>query len=108
MTHVTTRDYNSAMIAVGIRDLKARLSEYLRRVRSGELVLVTDRGEVVAELRRPSSVSDDFPYPRLIEMVRQGEARLGKPNNPDLYASRPTKRERGTAAGLLDRERGDR
>jgi prevent-host-death family protein len=37
---------------VGVRDLKNRLSEYLRRVRSGEEILVTYHGEVVAELRR--------------------------------------------------------
>ena len=37
----------------GIRQVKNRLSYYLRRVREGELVEVTDRGEVVAELRAP-------------------------------------------------------
>jgi len=31
--------------------LKARLSEYLRLVKAGETVLVTERDEVVAELR---------------------------------------------------------
>ena len=41
------------MKAVGIRELKARLSQYIREVRRGEVVLVTDRGEVVAELRQP-------------------------------------------------------
>ncbi|MGB6992764.1 MAG: type II toxin-antitoxin system prevent-host-death family antitoxin, partial [Thermoanaerobaculia bacterium] len=39
------------MRAVGVRELKNRLSEYLRLVRSGEDVLVTDRGRVIAELR---------------------------------------------------------
>ncbi|MCI0340878.1 MAG: type II toxin-antitoxin system Phd/YefM family antitoxin [Planctomycetales bacterium] len=39
------------MKAVGIKQLKARLSEYVRLVKSGETVLVTDREEVVAELR---------------------------------------------------------
>lgn len=39
------------MRAVGIKKLKARLSEYLRLVKAGETVLVTDRDEVVAELR---------------------------------------------------------
>ena len=42
------------MKTVGIRELKARLREYLREVRSGETILVTDRGRVVAELRSPS------------------------------------------------------
>ncbi len=39
------------MKAVGVKQLKARLSEYLRQVRAGETILITDRAEVVAELR---------------------------------------------------------
>ena len=42
------------MKAVAVRELKNRLSAYLREVARGEVVLVTDRGRVVAELRRPS------------------------------------------------------
>ena len=38
------------MKSVGLRELKNKLSEYVRDVRSGESVLVMDRGEVVAEL----------------------------------------------------------
>ncbi|MFO8034329.1 MAG: type II toxin-antitoxin system prevent-host-death family antitoxin [Candidatus Bipolaricaulota bacterium] len=33
---------------VGVRKLRDRLSEYLRRVREGECVEVTDRGKVIA------------------------------------------------------------
>ena len=39
------------MKSVGVKQLKARLSEYIRLVRTGETVLITDRDEVVAELR---------------------------------------------------------
>ena len=39
------------MKAVGVKQLKARLSEYVRLVKAGETILVTDRDEVVAELR---------------------------------------------------------
>lgn len=39
------------MKAVGIKTLKARLSEYLRLVKAGEVILVTERDEVIAELR---------------------------------------------------------
>ena len=72
------------MRAVGVRELKNRLSEYLRLVRNGEQILVTDRGDVIAELRQPSSRLA-VPYPQLSEAVRRGEARLGRPNRPDLY-----------------------
>jgi antitoxin (DNA-binding transcriptional repressor) of toxin-antitoxin stability system len=42
------------MKAVGVKALKNELSRYLQLVRQGEVVLVLDRDEVVAELRRPS------------------------------------------------------
>ena len=35
---------------VGIRELKAHLSQYVRRAAAGENVLVTDRGKPVARL----------------------------------------------------------
>jgi prevent-host-death family protein len=37
-------------IVVGVRDLKARLSEYLRQVKQGHTVIVTDRGRPVGRL----------------------------------------------------------
>ena len=37
--------------SVGSRELKTRLGAYLRRVRRGATLVVTDRGEPVAELR---------------------------------------------------------
>jgi prevent-host-death family protein len=36
---------------VGTKDLKNRLGHYLRKVRDGEIVRVTERGQVVAEIR---------------------------------------------------------
>lgn len=35
---------------VGIRDLKAQLSKYLRRVKAGYTVLITDRGKPVGRI----------------------------------------------------------
>jgi len=40
------------MGTVGVKDLKNKLSQYLRRVRRGEEVIVTDRGQPVAILHR--------------------------------------------------------
>jgi antitoxin (DNA-binding transcriptional repressor) of toxin-antitoxin stability system len=39
------------MKAVGIKQFKAHLSEYVRLAKSGETILLTEREEVVAELR---------------------------------------------------------
>ncbi len=41
---------------VGARELKTRLGTYLSKVRGGTIIIVTDRGEPVAELR-PLAVS---------------------------------------------------
>lgn len=38
------------MTQAGVRDVKDHLSEYLRRVRRGERVVITDRGRPVAAL----------------------------------------------------------
>jgi antitoxin (DNA-binding transcriptional repressor) of toxin-antitoxin stability system len=51
------------MKAVGIREMKKRLSEYLRRVQRGEEILVTHRGTVVAEIRKPGQAHAEVPYP---------------------------------------------
>lgn len=41
------------MRAVGLKVLKNRLAEYVRLAAGGEVILVTDREKVVAELRPP-------------------------------------------------------
>jgi antitoxin (DNA-binding transcriptional repressor) of toxin-antitoxin stability system len=43
------------MRAVGLKELKNRLSEYVRIAAAGERVLVTDRDRVVAELIAPQA-----------------------------------------------------
>jgi prevent-host-death family protein len=47
---VTCRDYNLVMKVVGIAELKARLSEYLRAVRKGQTLTVLDRDVPVAKI----------------------------------------------------------
>jgi prevent-host-death family protein len=37
-------------LAVGVRDLKTRLSEYLRLVKNGQTVLITDHGKPVGRI----------------------------------------------------------
>jgi antitoxin (DNA-binding transcriptional repressor) of toxin-antitoxin stability system len=61
------------MRAVGIRALKNKLSEYVRLAASGEVVLVTDRDRVVAELRPPTpGRAPDAPDALLADAVREG------------------------------------
>jgi len=99
------------MRTVGVRDLKNKLSEYLRRVRLGESVLVTDRGEVVAELLPPGQGRDDPSVPAgLQSLARRGLLTLGAPAVAGLYPAllrKPGERRRSVAQ-LLDEERGIR
>jgi len=35
---------------VGTRELKGRLSEYMRRVKAGQTIIVTERGKVIGQI----------------------------------------------------------
>jgi len=97
------------MKAIGLRELKNRLSEYIRDVRRGEVVLVTDRGEVVAEIVPPGQSIARERYPSaLIALANEGGATLGQPNEGRLYPKQPRALRPGRAAGLLNEERGGR
>ena len=39
-----------AEIRVGTRELKSRLSEYLRRVKAGETITVTEGGKIIGQI----------------------------------------------------------
>lgn len=97
------------MRTVGLRDLKNRLSEYIRQVRSGEGVLVTDRGEVVAELVPPGQVMDGHGVPSgLVALARIGRLTIGAENDRAGYPRLSRLLKPGRSAELLDEERGAR
>src|SRR3972149_293271 len=62
------------MAAVGIRQLKNQLSQYLKRVRAGERVVVTERGRPVAIISPPPVGEADQ---HVEAMLREGAARWG-------------------------------
>jgi antitoxin (DNA-binding transcriptional repressor) of toxin-antitoxin stability system len=74
------------MKAVGVKVLKAKLSEYLRLVKAGVTVLVTERDEVIAEIHpaRRQSIGGLTLEDKLTAMAERGEATL---------ASRPLQRD---------------
>jgi prevent-host-death family protein len=66
------------MRAAGVREIKNKLSEYLRLVAEGETVLITDHGRVIAQLApppaaTPPSLSEDEALRRL---AAAGKVRL--------------------------------
>ncbi|MBE7419364.1 MAG: type II toxin-antitoxin system prevent-host-death family antitoxin [Ideonella sp.] len=97
------------MTEVGIKTLKNRLSEYVRVAASGETVLVTDRGRVVAELIAPrlrpdASAAEQF----LGELARRG---LLTPASVAPRSRLPRRKPVTTLADLLgglDEDRADR
>lgn len=97
------------MKAVGLRELKNRLSEYVRQVRDGEEVLVTDRGAVVAELGPPGRAALGGAAPAgLVDLAKRGLVTIGAPNDAALYPKLPPVLPPGRLARLLDEERGPR
>jgi hypothetical protein len=97
------------MKTVGVKELKDNLSAYLREVRRGVRILVSDRSVVIAELREPGTSygADESLHPLLEEWVRKGLVRL--PTRPKTkMPPSPLRLPNGTATRLLDEERGDR
>lgn len=108
MTVVATRGYFGSVKAVAVKELKNRLSSYLREVKEGEVVLVTDRGKVIAELRQPSTATP--PGAQEQALHRLAAAGVVDPGLPqDARAYRPSPLPHAVAsADLLAGERGDR
>lgn len=107
---VTTGDYFRVMKVVGVKELKARLSEYLRMVRAGETVLVTDRDDVVAELRpaRRGGLVRENMDATLEALAEAGEVtRAAAPRTNWQWAPAGLGLEQGTVARLLEAERED-
>jgi prevent-host-death family protein len=61
------------MITAGIREIKNRLSDYIRKVKGGERVIVTEHGKPVAVITKPGGPLDE----RIESMIREREAHWG-------------------------------
>jgi antitoxin (DNA-binding transcriptional repressor) of toxin-antitoxin stability system len=61
------------VLAVGLKVLKNKLSEYVRMAAAGETVLVTDRDRVVAELGPPKEGRESTATDALLAVaIREG------------------------------------
>ena len=89
---------------VGARELKVRLGTYLRRVRAGGTLLVTDRGQPVAELRPvPAVAGSDAVLAKL-----EAAGAVARPSKKSLPAFRPVVSRGRSAAAAVVEERDDR
>jgi antitoxin (DNA-binding transcriptional repressor) of toxin-antitoxin stability system len=97
------------MKVVGIREFKDRLSEYVRMARRGEDILLTERGEVVAELRGPDKIRPAaHSNPVVADLHRRGLLVQAGLNDPAVYPKFPRLLRGRSALDLLDEDRGDR
>lgn len=88
------------MASVGVRELKAHLSRYLRRAQLGERIIVTDRTRPVAVI---GPVASGRVQPRVERLLEEGLARWerGKPRG----VSRPSRVRGPTVAEAVIEER---
>jgi len=83
------------MTSASVSVLKARLSEYLARVKRGEQVVVTERGRQVARLVPAALVAADSDA-ETAELVRLGIARPGRKGGVRLdFLKRPRPKDPG-------------
>jgi len=110
LTNVAPSSYIVAMKAVNLRELKNRLGSYVREVKAGEVILVTDRGQVVAELRPPLHHAEALlPLQRSLDrLAREGKVRLGGPNRPEAYPAIRHRVKAGVVERLVDEDRDGR
>jgi prevent-host-death family protein len=89
------------MASVGVRELRQRASELLRRVERGETIEVTDRGRLVAMLSPP-------PVGTRLERLRAlGEVESAAGTLDDLPPSIPLPPDAESPSGALLRLRRD-
>ncbi|HZD22461.1 MAG TPA: type II toxin-antitoxin system prevent-host-death family antitoxin [Acidimicrobiia bacterium] len=89
------------MTRIGIRELRQRASDYLRRVEAGETIEVTDRGRPVALL---------IPIPKAppVERLRaSGDIQGGIGSLDDLPAPLPLEEGQEGPSAILERLRSD-
>jgi len=84
------------MDTVGMKLLRDELAAYVARARAGERIIITDRGEEVAEL---APLSPELRLAR--HMVNQGRARWSG-RRPALRGSAVINRGRGVAEAVVE------
>ncbi len=91
----------SRIKTVGVKELKNKLSAYLRDVRGGTRVLVADRDTVIAALQEPGDAFAVSVDPTLAAWIEQGTVSLPAAPKEPLPAS-PIHLPDGAAGRLLD------
>jgi len=88
---------------VGARELKTRLGKYLRAVRGGTTIVVTERGEPVAEMR-PIGASPDSVEARRDRLAALGILTKGSGQALGKFDPVEIRGERASRTVIDDRE----
>jgi antitoxin (DNA-binding transcriptional repressor) of toxin-antitoxin stability system len=89
---------------VGARELKNRLGHYLKQVKSGETVHVTDRGRIVAELK-PSPPAEGGDEEALRRLAAEGVITLGAGQHEDIAPYPAIRAKKLTSRLIIDDRR---
>lgn len=71
-------------IRVGTRELKSKLSEYLRRVKNGQTIIVTERGKVIAQLGPASQSVEERIWAMVDAGLADWNGKKPKPHKPKI------------------------
>jgi prevent-host-death family protein len=74
------------MVYVGIREFKNNLSQYVRKVKRGEMFIVTERGKPVARLMGQEAVLSDKD--KILNLIAQ-EGLVDLPRGNIDFTSKP-------------------
>lgn len=88
--------------SAAVAELKAHLSRFLRRVKAGEEIVITERNVPVARIVPVLAAADD----RLRALERQGLVRIGSGKLPkDFWKRSRGKDEKGLVRAAVAKER---
>ena len=71
-------------VRVGTRELKNKLSEYLRRVKKGQTVIVTERGKIIAQLIPPQQTIEERIWAMVDAGLAEWNGKKLKPHKPSI------------------------
>lgn len=90
------------MLNVGIRELKDHLSSYIKKVKRGEIVTITERGRAVAAI---TSLKEENAKKRLFELVMEGTLTWGGGEKPGGLKNPPKTKGKTVGEMVLEDRR---
>lgn len=90
----------------GVREFKDNLSRYIRRIETGERIVVTAHGRPVAELVPPATHRPEMAS-QFARLIASGAITPPAENGDPLEDCPEIRLPPGTAAALIDSDRGE-